>query len=175
MFKVAQWSLNLKKNTLSDMIEHFYLFPAICQPPPLTYGFSIFADISLYHIHLAANGEVIFVSFFNAIFFFFSFSRNPPLPSPPSVHPSSEIKMVFFGFKKIYLFFFFLLFFWYVVFSSLWNNIDIPRRASFTRQQAQSPPIRTCLHVLKVAFWNCGGMTVHQKSIEVLVNFVFTY
>lgn len=63
MFKVAQWSLNLKKNTLSDMIEHFYLFPPICQPAPLTYGFSIFADISLYHIHLVPNGGVIFVPF----------------------------------------------------------------------------------------------------------------
>lgn len=45
MFKVAQWSLNLKKNTLSDMIEHFLPFPSICQKAAVTHCFSIFADI----------------------------------------------------------------------------------------------------------------------------------
>lgn len=67
------------------MIEHFYLFPPVCQPALLTYGFSIFADISLYHIYLAANGEAIFVPFL-ILFFFHSIH---------SEHPSSEIKMVF--------------------------------------------------------------------------------
>jgi hypothetical protein len=40
--KVVQWSLNLKKNTLLDMIERSYFPPPICQTVMLTYGFSIF-------------------------------------------------------------------------------------------------------------------------------------
>ena len=68
------------------MIEHFRLFLAVCQGAGLTHGFSVFADISLYHIHLAAGEWRNDICPFLILFHF------PPFP--PTAQPlSSQIKM----------------------------------------------------------------------------------
>lgn len=159
MFKVAQWSLNLKKNTLSDMIEHFYLFPAICQPPPLTYGFSIFRwHFALSHTSGSERRSDICppVFFFNTFFFFTAAS---PPPSPPVRIRALRSRWSFLGgekgFKKIYLFFFSLNV--KCIFKSLkqyWCSAGVhPLQGA-----GLGPPlIRTCLHVSKGGFQNKRG------------------
>lgn len=73
MFKVGQWSLNLKKNTLSDMIEHFYLFPPVCQL--LGWHAALVFLLTFRFITYISQGEwkndICPSIFFKACFFFF--------------------------------------------------------------------------------------------------------